>query len=178
MKALSLWQPWATLIAIGAKRFETRGWSTTYRGPVVIHAAKRWNAELARIVAVDPFRSVLEPAGVRFRCAPPTTWIYSPTYTYRDGLPLGAAVAVADLVHVYEMVERAPGVVGLAGSLTDDEATPQEMAFGDWQPGRFAWAFQNVRRLTTPIPVVGRQGLYTADSGLLAAIQDQLGRAA
>lgn len=40
MKALSLWQPWATLIAIGAKQYETRGWSTPYRGPLIIHAAK------------------------------------------------------------------------------------------------------------------------------------------
>lgn len=41
MKALSLWQPWATLIANGAKQIETRSWSTSYRGPILIHAAKR-----------------------------------------------------------------------------------------------------------------------------------------
>ena len=40
MKALTITQPWATLIAIGAKRFETRGWSTPYRGPLAIHAGK------------------------------------------------------------------------------------------------------------------------------------------
>lgn len=41
MKALTLWQPWATLIAIGAKRFETRSWQTSHRGPLAIHAAKK-----------------------------------------------------------------------------------------------------------------------------------------
>src|ERR1700694_3122793 len=41
MKALSLWQPWASLIAMGLKEFETRHWATSYRGPLVIHAAKR-----------------------------------------------------------------------------------------------------------------------------------------
>ncbi len=41
MKALSLWQPWASAIAIGEKRVETRHWSTNYRGPLLIHAAKR-----------------------------------------------------------------------------------------------------------------------------------------
>lgn len=28
MRALSLWQPWASAIAAGAKKIETRGWST------------------------------------------------------------------------------------------------------------------------------------------------------
>lgn len=41
MKALTLWQPWASLIALGVKTIETRGWSTNYRGPLAIHAAKR-----------------------------------------------------------------------------------------------------------------------------------------
>jgi hypothetical protein len=41
MKALSLWQPWASAIADGEKRIETRHWSTYYRGPLLIHAAKQ-----------------------------------------------------------------------------------------------------------------------------------------
>jgi len=45
MKAISLWQPWATLISIGAKRIETRSWETLYRGSIVIHAAKRWSKD-------------------------------------------------------------------------------------------------------------------------------------
>lgn len=40
MKALSLWQPWASLMARGVKRHETRHWPTPYRGMVAIHAAK------------------------------------------------------------------------------------------------------------------------------------------
>ena len=40
MKALTLTQPWATLVATGAKQIETRSWSTRYRGPLYIHAAK------------------------------------------------------------------------------------------------------------------------------------------
>ncbi len=39
MKCISLIQPWATLIIHGAKRFETRGWRTLYRGPLTIHAS-------------------------------------------------------------------------------------------------------------------------------------------
>lgn len=41
MKALSLWQPWASLWACGRKRYETRHWATPYRGALVVHAAKR-----------------------------------------------------------------------------------------------------------------------------------------
>lgn len=41
MKALSLWQPWADAIVHGLKRIETRSWSTSYRGPLLIHAARR-----------------------------------------------------------------------------------------------------------------------------------------
>src|SRR3972149_12240119 len=40
MKAISLWQPWASLIAVGAKKYETRSWDTPYRGPLVICASK------------------------------------------------------------------------------------------------------------------------------------------
>lgn len=45
MKALSLWQPWASAVALGWKKIETRHWSTAYRGPLAIHAAKRWTAD-------------------------------------------------------------------------------------------------------------------------------------
>ncbi len=40
MKTLSLLQPWATLVITGAKKLETRAWSTAYRGPLLIHASK------------------------------------------------------------------------------------------------------------------------------------------
>lgn len=41
MKAISLWQPWASLIALGLKKNETRSWKISYRGPLHIHAAKK-----------------------------------------------------------------------------------------------------------------------------------------
>src|ERR671916_581061 len=41
MKAISLWQPWASLVIIGAKVWETRSWSTTYRGSLLIHASAK-----------------------------------------------------------------------------------------------------------------------------------------
>lgn len=38
-RALSLTHPYGPLIALGKKRYETRSWSTDYRGPLVIHCA-------------------------------------------------------------------------------------------------------------------------------------------
>lgn len=38
MKAITVQQPWAQLIAVGAKAFETRAWKTNYSGPLAIHA--------------------------------------------------------------------------------------------------------------------------------------------
>lgn len=40
MKALSLWQPWASLVALGTKRIETRHWYLKHRGLLAIHAAQ------------------------------------------------------------------------------------------------------------------------------------------
>lgn len=40
IKVLSLKEPWATLIASGVKKIETRSWKTTYRGELYIHASK------------------------------------------------------------------------------------------------------------------------------------------
>lgn len=41
MKAITLWEPWATAMALGLKKNETRGWDTKYRGDLVICSAKR-----------------------------------------------------------------------------------------------------------------------------------------
>lgn len=40
MKAITIRQPWATLIMLGVKRYEFRSWKTNFRGEVLIHAGK------------------------------------------------------------------------------------------------------------------------------------------
>lgn len=61
MKALTVTEPWATLIAIGAKRIETRSWPTDYRGPVAIHASKKLTgfeqSAIASRTTLDAFAS-------------------------------------------------------------------------------------------------------------------------
>lgn len=53
MKAISMWQPWASAIALGLKNVETRHWATRYTGPIVIHAARRWTEAQREFAAVE-----------------------------------------------------------------------------------------------------------------------------
>lgn len=77
MKALSLWQPWASLVALGIKRFETRGWSTPHRGPLAIHAARKLAIPVERDSSFDAALALVPPG-----------------YDW----PLGGVVGVANLV--------------------------------------------------------------------------------
>jgi hypothetical protein len=132
MKAISLWQPWATLIAIGAKQYETRHWAVKYRGPVIIHAAKT-RSELG-IIKTAPFAKVLVDAG----------------YFASGDLPFGAAVAFAWIIGchpTHSIVQR---------------VSTEERAFGDWSYGRYAWELVRVCMLPEPIPMTGRQSLFDA----------------
>lgn len=43
MKALSIKQPWASLIAHGIKDIENRTWKTSFRGRIYIHASGKWD---------------------------------------------------------------------------------------------------------------------------------------
>lgn len=52
MKALSVRQPWASLIADGVKTIEVRSWPTKHRGPLLICAGKRPYESLPVGVAV------------------------------------------------------------------------------------------------------------------------------
>jgi hypothetical protein len=93
MKAITLTQPWATLVAIGAKRVETRSWYTSYRGPLAIHASKAfpgWAKDFARQPPVSVLlgRDYEYPRGVVIatcilrNCLP--TGILRPTLTAQE----------------------------------------------------------------------------------------------
>jgi hypothetical protein len=59
MKVLTLTQPWATLVALGRKKIETRSWPTNYRGPLAIHAAKGFPRDCCLLCETEPFRTAL-----------------------------------------------------------------------------------------------------------------------
>lgn len=75
MRAISLWQPWASAVACELKSNETRSWSTKFTGPLAIHAAKRWTKDEQSFYLKHPDRLHL-----------PNT------------IPLGRIVAVVELV--------------------------------------------------------------------------------
>lgn len=79
MKVLSLWQPHATLMALQLKKIETRHWQLDFRGPVIIHAAKRNETYFLSRSEFAPLR--------------------------RMALPLGAALAIGELINIHR-VER------------------------------------------------------------------------
>lgn len=141
MKCLSLWQPWATLIAIGEKKIETRSWYTSYRGPLAIHAAKKWNKELEDICFEPQFREVLEPHRPNVAGA----------YFYDDALefilPRGCIVCFVELIDCFLIT-------------TENKPSGNEYLFGDYTPGRYAWVTKNVAKLLEPIPFIGKQGLF------------------
>lgn len=52
--ALSIKQPWATLLLYGLKSIEVRRWPTARRGPILIHSARVSTAEPAAWALVPP----------------------------------------------------------------------------------------------------------------------------
>ena len=82
MRALTLWQPWASLVAVGAKQWETRSWGTDYRGPMLIHAAMRKPPEITKPLVVEVMIEALGLADF-------------------NELPRGVVLAVVDLADVF-----------------------------------------------------------------------------
>lgn len=83
MMCISLWQPWASAIALGIKSYETRSWTTSYRGLLAIHAAQTDS-----------------PQGRQF---------YQTEMTLgrlpKGGLPVGSIICVVDLVDIITTME-------------------------------------------------------------------------
>lgn len=134
VKAITLWQPWAMLMALGEKGYETRSWMTTYRGPLAIHAALTFPQEARALCLQEPFRSVLKEYG----------------YLSPVELPRGVVLAVGSLVRI-----EPTGLLRKAMFIN-----PNETAFGDYSDGRFAWEVVDVELLPEPIKAAGRQRLW------------------
>lgn len=160
MKGLSLTQPWATLVAAGAKTIETRSWSSSYRGLVAIHAAKGFPRDCQSLCWRDPFATALINAG----------------FDRSEQLPRGVILAVARLLHVGP-TETFMGPNLLRGGLPHDLAV-REQAFGDFSEGRYGWVLGAVRPLRAPVPCKGALGLWKVPLPIVSVIQAQLGRAA
>lgn len=149
MKALSLYQPWATLIAIGAKKIETRSWSTSFRGTVAIHASKGFPKDCQGLCSELLFYEALLRGGYCINPRANTT-----------PLPLGAIVAIAELEYVGRIeFNRLKGKVQIGPARYWVEGR-YELAFGNYENGRYGWCFANIHRLPEPIPVKGALQLW------------------
>jgi len=65
MKAISLKQPFASLIARGEKMIETRTWPTKYRGDVLICSSKRPKVEPAAMYPLGQALCIVRIANCR-----------------------------------------------------------------------------------------------------------------
>jgi hypothetical protein len=175
MQAISLWQPWASLMAFRAKSVETRHWP--FRNPkpalLAIHAAQKWDRDLYELCQIEPFARVLRANVVRFVDRPKASSSAGPGQSMgvpRPELPFGAIVAVGRLRCCPTTEEFS------SDSRYARLRTGQEIAFGDYSLGRFAWVFDAVRPLKQPVPERGRQSLWNWEpSAEAAAIAAELG---
>lgn len=161
MKAISLWQPWATAVVLGAKGIETRGWSTDYRGPLLIHAAARCNKkDLTRQRSHWLWCAVLQPVGVTRGSTAPL-W---------DLLPFGAIIGHVDLVDCRPTDSFTVGELDAArrwSGQTSPSCQWTERELGDFRMGRFGWVLRNPRPIRPAIVMPGRQRLFDVPDELL-----------
>jgi hypothetical protein len=152
MKALTLQQPWAILVAYEKKMIETRSWSTKYRGDLAIHVSKKLypeNRRLALTFTKEPFAMALE--GILWD-KEPCTLLGNPAtrfFNHTEQLNLGCVIATCKLIDVQ-----------LIDPVFCKPLSLQELAFGDYTTGRFAWILENVKRLDNPVFVRGMLGLW------------------
>lgn len=140
MKAISLWQPWASLVVHGHKKIETRHWpppKSLLGKRIAIHAAKLTRYDT--LMATPPFLGLL------------------------DGeLPHGCIVGTVKLSSCIRMTPT--NIADFA------QRKPLEVQLGDWQPGRYAWVLRDPRLLTEPLPWRGSQGFFKIDVDQLRAV--------
>lgn len=139
MKAITVWQPWASLLATGKKHIETRAWRTNYRGEILIHAAKKPYSQVELMIPRED-RKLIENA-LRLKYI-----------DWKERVPTSVIVGKANLVNCVLIDETTSELI--------KEQHPDEYAFGDFTPGRYAWVMESPVLFKEPIPAKGKQGLW------------------
>ncbi len=146
MKAITVIQPWANLLAEGAKIYETRSWKTNYRGEILIHAGKK-----------DPLFGICAMGDEAWENACIALGIYGTINRY-EWLPTGVIVGKATLTDCILITQE------FAAKIKAD--SPAEYSFGDFTPGRYAWKMEWAAAFDEPVRVNGKQGLWNYDGPL------------
>ena len=155
MKALSLWQPHASLVEHGVKTNETRSW----RPPaglvgqrIAIHAAKK-------VVKFDEIPvAVHKAAELALGCGWSEEDIPNRGASWSQVAPRGVVVATATLWSAFQVSGHSE-VLGKRyayNGLRFVEIDP----YGDFAPGRWIWQFEDIEPLAKPVKATGRQGLW------------------
>lgn len=152
MKGLTLWEPWASLMAHGYKKNETRSWPTGYRGPLVIHAAKTQDH-------ISDFKLLLAKAGIiESMFAPAPNGFPVKDHEW----PFGKIIAVCSLVDCIP-----------TDDLVKNGLAHMERACGDYSSARFAWIAEGLYRVNPPIPWRGKQALWDVPEELVQQLTRQ-----
>lgn len=143
MKALTVWEPWATAIALGWKPVENRTWPTKHRGALAIHASKRPpdNSDINEVLDII--------YGVGASDVRPDTFAQrrSEFCTLLER-HLGKVLAVVD-------------VTGMLRNYVEAGEALKTHRFGDdFYTGDIGWHVENPRRLSEPVACRGAQGLW------------------
>ena len=148
LKGISLYEPYASLMATGAKRFETRSWKTAYRGPVLICAAQ-WciQSEILYRLQLPIYQGGLAPL-----VGKPLDFSGKASYGLGlKDLQFGKALLLARLVNCIPTITMTREQVGT------------DWPYGDFTPGRYAWDLVVIKRFAKPFRYRGRQGLFDAE---------------
>ncbi len=177
MKALSLWQPWASLIAIGAKPFETRDWPPqmdAVGSTIAIHAGKNLveGRELAELLFKGRY-------GFPILHALRESIVGVPDELLADfpggRLPVACVVCTARLDAAFELGSSAHGGALVSSKRASRPIPPcftvRTDDFGNYAPGRWAWLLRDVEPRRPARLIVGRQKLFEIpdDLGTVAA---------
>lgn len=151
MKAISIWQPHASLLLLGPKRYETRGWAvprSQLGKRVAIHAAKA-DGDLIEIAEYILSRKAGIPADERMDAY--VAAILEAGYRSCGEMPRGCII----------------GSVILRESLAAEHVDDHN-GFGDFSAGRFAWRVSDSKVLPKPVPFRGMQGFFDVPDDLMA----------
>lgn len=151
MKALTLWEPWASLVAKGYKKIETRSWKAPREligQRIAIHAAKTMPVHVKKLLG--GFAKLLKIE--RYV----DSWLYD--LEIRKG-PFGKVVATCRLV-ACERIISDEKFHHMACLESGRDVEGSEYYFGDYTPGRFAWILEDVQALKEPVAAKGMQGLW------------------
>ena len=140
MRALTLHQPWATLIALGIKTIETRSWPPP-------------SGLLGQTIAIHAGRKLQPNPG------PQIETILRQTHGdhWRRRLPAGAVVVTATIRDACQIA----GPAAATGCfVTHGRHIVATDPYGDFSAGRWLWFLSDIKALPEPIPATGRQRLW------------------